>query len=169
MTRRRRRSPSTPRASSITASAAESPATSSASCRKSRTSLSPKPFALVAQKLGVAMPKVSSLALQEAREAKMRTVAARYSRACLPPSFRSACGAPKAPHAREYLKNRGLDEAHPDFPHRLRARLRLSAPRHAAPGIRRRMLRESGLFSWKDELSALSRSSQENRSSARTR
>ncbi|MFZ1916417.1 MAG: CHC2 zinc finger domain-containing protein [Terriglobales bacterium] len=109
----------------------------------------PEAIRLVAQKLGVAMPKVSFSSPQEAREAKLRMAlldvherAAEFFQQCL--------RRPEGARAREYLKGRGLDEemiAHfrigyaPDSGFLLRDALRREFDEDT--------LRESGLFSWK--------------------
>jgi len=109
----------------------------------------PEAVRLIAQKLGVPMPKVSFSSPQEARDAKLRMAlldvhekAAEFFQQCL--------RRPEGARAREYLKGRGLDEemiAHfrigyaPDSGFLLRDALRREFDEET--------LRESGLFSWK--------------------
>ena len=109
----------------------------------------PEAVRLIAQKLGVPMPKVSFSSPQEARDAKLRMAlldvhekAAEFFQQCL--------RRPEGARAREYLKGRGLDEemiAHfrigyaPDSGFLLRDALRREFDEDT--------LRESGLFSWK--------------------
>ena len=149
MPRRRRRFPCTPRGSSITASAA---ASREMSCfmQKVENITFPEAVRLIAQKLGVPMPKVAFSSPAEARNAQLRMAlldvhvrATAFFQDCL----RRSEGA----NAREYLKGRGLDEE-------IIARFRIGyAPdsgfllRDALRGVRRGVLRESGLFSWKEE------------------
>lgn len=113
----------------------------------------PEAVRLIAQKLGVAMPKVSFSSPQEAREAKLRMAlldvherAAEFFQQCL--------RRPEGARAREYLKGRGLDEemiAHfrigyaPDSGFLLRDALRREFDEDT--------LRETGLFSWKEAAS----------------
>jgi DNA primase len=113
----------------------------------------PEAVRLIAQKLGVPMPKASFSNPQEAREANLRMAlldvherAAEFFRQCL----RQSEGA----FAREYLRGRGLDEAAiarfrigyaPDSGFLLRDVLRREFDEE--------LLRESGLFSWKESSS----------------
>src|SRR5208282_6236442 len=114
----------------------------------------PEAMRLIAQKLGVAMPKVSFSSPQEARDAKLRMAlldvherAAEFFQQCL--------RRPEGARAREYLKGRGLDEEMiarfrigyaPDSGFLLRDRLKQEFPEE--------VLRESGLFSWKEAASS---------------
>src|SRR6202158_2536179 len=118
----------------------------------------PEAVRLVAQKLGMALPKVSYSSPAEARDAQVRMAlldvhvrAAAFFQECL----RRAEGA----NAREYLKGRGLDSETiarfrigyaPDSGFLLRDVLRREFDEE--------LLRESGLFSWKNssQLSAVS-------------
>ena len=104
----------------------------------------------VAQKLGIALPKMQFSSPQEAREAKQRTVLLDLNEtACQ--WFQEQLRKPEAAAAREYLKSRGLNEKAielfrigyaPESGFLLRDRLKGEADEDA--------LRESGLFSWKE-------------------
>jgi DNA primase len=119
----------------------------------------PEAVRAVAQKLGIALPKVSYSSPAEAKEAKLRTVLLEvHERASA--FFQECMRKSEGAHAREYLAGRGLDEETikafrigyaPDSGFLLRDRLKGEFPEE--------VLRESGLFSWKDssELSAVSR------------
>ncbi len=113
----------------------------------------PEAVRVVAQKLGIALPKVSYSSPQEAKEARLRGQlldiqerAAAFFQECLK--------RPEGARAREYLKGRGLDEKTiaefrigyaPDSGFLLRDRL--------AGEFGEEALRESGLFSWKEAAS----------------
>jgi DNA primase len=117
----------------------------------------PEAVRLLAQKLGVPMPKVSFSSPAEARDAQVRMAlldvhvrAAAFFQECL--------RRPEGATAREYLKGRGLDDETiarfrigyaPDSGFLLRDALRREFDEE--------LLRESGLFSWKESspLSAL--------------
>ena len=105
-----RRSPSTPPGSSITASAAEFPETSSASSRKSKTSLFPKPSGQWRRKLGIALPKVSYQQSRGSAGSQTSHHIAGNPRTRL----RIFPGMPAAPRRRACAENifsgRGLDE-----------------------------------------------------------
>jgi DNA primase len=115
----------------------------------------PEAVRAIAQKLGVPLPKVTYSSPVEAKEARLRTVLLEmHERAS---SFFQEClRRPEGAHAREYLKNRGLDQETierfrigyaPDSGFLLRDRLRGEFDEES--------LRECGLFSWKqDEASA---------------
>jgi DNA primase len=110
----------------------------------------PEAVRLVAQKLGIALPKASYSNPQEAKEARLRGQlldvqerAAAFFQECL--------RRPEGARAREYLKGRGLDEKTiaefrigyaPDSGFLLRDRL--------VGEFGEEVLRESGLFSWKE-------------------
>jgi DNA primase len=110
----------------------------------------PESVRLVAQKLGIAMPKVTFSSPQEAREAKTRHVLVdlhEKATAFFQEQLRRQDGA----QAREYLAGRGLDAAAiekfrigfaPESGFLLRDFLKSAAEEE--------FLRESGLFSWKD-------------------
>jgi len=110
----------------------------------------PEAVRLLAQKLGVPMPKVSFSSPAEARDAQVRMAlldvhvrAAAFFQECL--------RRPEGANAREYLKGRGLDDETiarfrigyaPDSGFLLRDALRREFDEE--------LLRESGLFSWKE-------------------
>ena len=110
----------------------------------------PEAIRFVAQKLGIPLPKATYSSPSEAKEARMRGQlldiqerAATFFQECL--------RRPEGARAREYLQNRGLDEATivrfrigyaPDSGFLLRDRL--------ATEFNEEVLRESGLFSWKE-------------------
>ena len=111
----------------------------------------PEAVRLVAQKLGIALPKVEFSSPQEAREAKLRMVLLDiHERAAT--FFQEYLKRPEGAAARAYLAGRGLDEATiarfrigyaPDSGFLLRDALRREFDEES--------LRESGLFSWKEE------------------
>ncbi|HXP17395.1 MAG TPA: DNA primase [Terriglobales bacterium] len=111
----------------------------------------PEAVRAVAQKLGIALPKVSYSSPAEAKAARLRTVLLdTHERACQ--FFQQYLRRPEGAHAREYLAGRGLDEEiiktfrigyAPDSGFALRDRLKGEFPEEG--------LRESGLFSWKAE------------------
>ncbi len=107
----------------------------------------------VAQKLGIALPKATFSSPAEAREAGLRTVLLDVNeRAC--GFFQEYLRRPEGAHAREYLAGRGLNEDviktfrigfAPDSGFILRDRLRGE--------FEEDVLRESGVFAWKEESS----------------
>jgi DNA primase len=111
----------------------------------------PEAVRAVAQKLGIALPQITFSSPAEAEAAKLRTVLLEiHERAC--DCFQEYLKRPEGSGAREYLKGRGLDEAMirefrigyaPDSGFLLKDRLRREFPEDA--------LRESGLFSWKQD------------------
>lgn len=111
----------------------------------------PEAVRVVAQKLGIALPKITYNTPAEAKEAKQRTVVLEiHERAC--DFFQQQLRRPEAASAREYLAGRGLNEQliktfrigyAPDSGFLLRDRLRGEFDEQA--------LRDSGLFSWKQE------------------
>jgi DNA primase len=113
----------------------------------------PEAVRAVAQKLGIALPKVNYSSPAEAKEAKLRTVLLEvHERACA--FFQDYLRRPEGAHAREYLAGRGLNEDvikafrigySPESGFVLRDRLRGE--------FEEDVLRESGLFSWKVESS----------------
>ena len=113
----------------------------------------PEAVRLVAQKLGVPLPKVEFSSPQEAREARLRVALLDiHERACT--FFQDCLRRPEAASARAYLAGRGLDDdtiTHfrigfaPDSGFLLRDALRRDFDED--------LLRESGLFSWKEESS----------------
>jgi len=110
----------------------------------------PEAVRAVAQKLGIALPKMSYSSPAEAREAKLRTALLEiHERAC--EFFQECLQRPEGAHAREYLAGRGLSEETirafrigfaPDSGFLLRDRMKGEFPEE--------VLRESGLFSWKE-------------------
>ena len=111
----------------------------------------PEAVRVVAQKLGIAIPKVSYSSPAEANEAKLRTILLDvHERACT--FFQECLRRPDGANAREYLAGRGLDEETiksfrigfaPDSGFLLRDRLKSEFDEE--------VLRESGLFSWKQQ------------------
>src|SRR3989440_270801 len=111
----------------------------------------PEAVRTVAQKLGIALPKASYSSPAEVREAKVRGVLLDvHERASA--FFQEYLKWPEGAHAREYLAGRGLNEETiarfrmgyaPDSGFLLRDRLRGEFGED--------ILRESGLFSWKQE------------------
>ena len=111
----------------------------------------PESVRLVAQKLGIPLPKATYSSPSEARDAKLRAqlLDAQERAAAF---FQDCLKRPEGARAREYLTGRGLDAetiAHfrigyaPDSGFQLRDRL--------ANEFTEDVLRESGLFSWKQE------------------
>jgi len=106
---------------------------------------------LIAEKLKVPMPKMSFSSPEEERVAKLRGgLMDVHERACT--FFQEQLRRPEAAHAREYLASRGITPAivaefrmgfAPDSGFLLREVLR--------PQYDEELLRESGLFSWKDK------------------
>lgn len=111
----------------------------------------PEAVRTVAQKLGIALPKISYSSPAEAKEARLRTVLLEvHERACT--FFQEYLKRPEGAHAREYLAGRGLNEETikafrigfaPDSGFILRDRLKGE--------FEEDVLRESGVFSWKAE------------------
>src|SRR6202011_4983320 len=110
----------------------------------------PEAVRAVAQTMGVALTKISYSSPAEAKEAQLRTVLLDvHERACA--FFQEYLRRPEGGHARAYLAGRGLDDEiikafrigyAPDSGFVLRDRLRGE--------FEEGVLRESGLFSWKD-------------------
>lgn len=110
----------------------------------------PEAVRVVAQKVGIALPKVQFATPQEAREAKMRGALLDLNEmACA--WFQEQLKKPEAANAREYLAGRGLTQEAierfrigfaPESGFLLRDRLKGAADEE--------LLRESGLFSWKE-------------------
>ena len=113
----------------------------------------PEAVRLIAQKLGVPMPKVAFSTPEEARDAKVRMALLDvHERATA--FFQECLRRPEGANAREYLKSRGLDAEiiarfkigyAPDSGFLLRDALRREFDED--------LLRESGLFSWKEAAS----------------
>ena len=111
----------------------------------------PEAVRMVAEKLGIPMPKVTYSSPEEARQAKQRGgLIEIHERACA--FFQDQLKRPEAAHAREYLKTRGLSPETiaefrigyaPESGFLLRDSLRGQYDEDT--------LRESGLFSWKDK------------------
>ncbi|MGA8502989.1 MAG: DNA primase [Candidatus Sulfotelmatobacter sp.] len=111
----------------------------------------PEAVRLVAQKLGIPLPKTTYSSPAEAKEAKLRAqLLDAQERAAV--FFQECLKRPEGAKAREYLQGRGLDEETvarfrigyaPDSGFLLRDRL--------AGEFSDDVLRESGLFSWKQE------------------
>jgi len=111
----------------------------------------PEAVRLVAQKLGVALPKMQFSSPQEAHEAKLRTsLLEMHERACA--FFQEQLKRPEGAHAREYLVSRGLNEETiarfrigfaPDSGFLLRDVIRRDFDED--------LMRQSGLFSWKEQ------------------
>jgi DNA primase len=121
----------------------------------------PEAVRAVAQKLGIALPKMEYSSPAEARDAKLRTVLLDiHERACA--FFQECLRRPEGARAREYLTGRGLNEEMirefrigyaPDSGFLIRDRLKGEFDEET--------LRESGLFSWKQEDNRPERSSGE--------
>ncbi len=113
----------------------------------------PEAIRVVAQKLGIPLPKATYSNPAEAKEAKLRSqLLDAHERATA--FFQECLNRPEGARAREYLAGRGLDEKTiaefrigyaPDSGFLLRDRL--------ANEFAEEVLRESGLFSWKEALS----------------
>ena len=118
----------------------------------------------MAQKLGIALPKMEFSSPAEARDAKLRTVLLEiHERAC--GFFQECLRRPEGARAREYLTGRGLNEEMirefrigyaPDSGFLLKDRLKGEFDEE--------VLRESGLFSWKEGSQPSAVSSRANRS-----
>lgn len=118
----------------------------------------PEAVRAVAQKLGVALPRQTFSTEAEAKDARLRTALLDiHERACA--FFQECLRRPEGGRAREYLAGRGLNEEMirqfrigfaPDSGFLLRDRLKSE--------FSEEVLRESGLFSWKEshQLSAVS-------------
>ncbi len=110
----------------------------------------PEAVRAVAQKLGIALPKMEYSSPAEARDAKLRTVLLEIQeRAC--GFFQECLRRPEGARAREYLTGRGLNEEMirefrigyaPDSGFLIKDRLKGEFDEET--------LRESGLFSWKE-------------------
>jgi len=123
----------------------------------------PEAVRLVAQKLGVALPKTIFSSEAEARDAKLRTTLLEvHERACA--FFQECLHRSEGARARQYLAGRGLDDTTikkfrigfaPDSGFLLRDRLKNE--------FSQEVLRESGLFSWKEGHRPSALSPQQNR------
>ncbi|MBV9183247.1 MAG: DNA primase [Acidobacteria bacterium] len=105
----------------------------------------------VAQKLGVALPKKTYHSAQEAREAHLRGALAEiHERAAQ--LFRDYLARPEAARAREYLASRGLkSETIQEFSIGYAPESGSWLREELKGEFREEWLRESGLFSWKQE------------------
>lgn len=111
----------------------------------------PEAIRIVAQKMGVPLPRITYSSPEEARNAEVRTALLdAHEAACN--FFQEYLRRPEAAHAREYLAGRGLDAKTialfrigfaPDSGFILRDQLRRK--------FDEKVLRESGLFSWKEK------------------
>ena len=125
----------------------------------------PEAVRAVAQKIGVALPKATFSSEAEAKDARQRTALLDiHERACA--FFQECLRRPEGARAREYLAGRGLDDDAikkfrigfaPDSGFLLRDRLKGQ--------FSEEMLRESGLFSWKDSRQPSAMSHQPDRGS----
>jgi len=122
----------------------------------------PEAVRAVAQKLGIALPKISYNSPAEARDARLRTVLLEVHERAVA-FFQECLRRPEGARAREYLSGRGLNEEMikafrigyaPDSGFLLRDRLR--------GDYEEEVLRESGLFSWKESSQPPAVSSQPN-------
>ncbi len=109
----------------------------------------PEAVRLIAQKLGVPMPKVSFSSPAEARDAQLRmSLIDVHARATQ--FFQESLRRPEGASAREYLKGRGLDD---DMIARFRIGYAADSGFLLRDALRKEfdedVLRESGLFSWK--------------------
>ena len=112
----------------------------------------PEAVRLLAEKLRIPLPKMTYASPEEARAARMRGgLIDIHERACA--FFHEQLRRPEAAHAREYLASRGLTPEQvaefrigyaPDSGFLLRDALRKQFPDEE-------LLRESGLFSWKEK------------------
>jgi DNA primase len=110
----------------------------------------PEAVRLIAQKLGVPMPKVSFSSPAEARDAQVRMALLDiHARAVA--FFQECLRRPEGANAREYLKGRGLDA---DTVARFRIGYAPDSGFLLRDALRREfdeeLLRESGMFSWKE-------------------
>ena len=111
----------------------------------------PEAVRLVAQKLGIAIPKMTPSSPEEAREARIRGVLLDiHERACA--WFQDQLRRPEGAHAREYLAGRGLSPETiaqfrigyaPDSGFLLRDAMKRDFDEET--------MKESGLFSWKED------------------
>jgi len=114
----------------------------------------PEAVRLVAQKLGIPLPKATYATAGEAKEARLRAQLLHAHEQAVA-FFQDRLRHPEGARAREYLKGRGLDEETiarfrigyaPDSGFLLRDRLLDEFPED--------VLRDSGLFSWKEATSS---------------
>jgi len=128
----------------------------------------PEAVRAVAQKLGIALPKLSFSSPAEAQDAKLRTVLLDVHERAVA-FFQECLRRPEGARAREYLAGRGLSQEvmkafrigyAPDSGFLLKDRLRGEFDEEA--------LRASGLFSWKESAQPSAASSQQDMSLAPT-
>ncbi|MGC2245041.1 MAG: DNA primase, partial [Terriglobales bacterium] len=124
----------------------------------------PEAVRFIAQKLGVPMPKAAFSSPAEAKDAQLRTALLDVQERAMV-FFRESLRRPEGARAREYLKGRGLNDEMtarfrigfaPDSGFQLRDALRTEFDEE--------LLRESGLFSWKEGAQASTGSRQDDRS-----
>jgi len=124
----------------------------------------PEAVRAVAQKLGIALPKLSYSSPAEAQDAKLRTVLLEIHERAVA-FFQECLRRPEGARAREYLAGRGLSQEvirafrigyAPDSGFILKDRLKGEFDEEA--------LRESGLFSWKESSQPSAVSSQQSNS-----
>jgi DNA primase len=124
----------------------------------------PEAVRAVAQKLGIALPKLSFSSPAEAQEAKLRTVLLQIHESASA-FFQECLRRPEGARAREYLAGRGLSEEvikafhigyAPDSGFFLKDRLKGEFDEE--------VLRESGLFSWKESSQPSAASSEQSKS-----
>ena len=111
----------------------------------------PEAVRLVAEKLGIPMPKITYSSPEEARQAKQRgSLIEIHERACS--FFQEQLKRPEAAHAREYLASRGLT---PEIIGEFRMGFAPESGFLLRDALRNQfdedIMRESGLFSWKDK------------------
>ncbi|PYX28569.1 MAG: DNA primase [Acidobacteria bacterium] len=110
----------------------------------------PEAVRLIAQKLGVPMPKVAFSSPQEAQDAKVRMALLDVHERAVA-FFQECLRRPEGANAREYLKSRGLD---PEIVARFKIGYAPDSGFLLRDSLRRefdeQLLRESGLFSWKE-------------------
>jgi DNA primase len=126
----------------------------------------PEAVRAVAQKLGIALPKLSFSSPAEAQDAKLRTVLLEVHERAVA-FFQECLRRPEGARAREYLAGRGLSQEvirafrigyAPDSGFLLKDRLKGEFDEEA--------LRASGLFSWKESVQPSAASSQQDMSLA---
>ena len=111
----------------------------------------PEAVRMVAEKLGIPMPKVNYSSPEEARQAKQRaSLLDIHERACA--FFQEQLKRPEAAHAREYLRSRGLNaETIAEFRIGFASEAGFLLRDALRGGFDEQTMRESGLFSWKDK------------------
>ena len=110
----------------------------------------PEAIRFIAQKLGVAMPKVAFSSPAEAKDAQLRMALLDVQERAVE-FFQKSLRRPEGARAREYLRGRGLDDE-------MIARFRIGYAPDSGFQLRdalgrefdEELLRESGLFSWKE-------------------